>query len=839
MKLKRLLFLLFFLISAIANSQSITGVISDEDGYPVPYAKVYALNFENLGAITNINGEFLFGCDFGNYDLLIKCIGFEDQVVNVTVNKQAPTEISVILIRKQNELTQVDVSEKKKNLGWEIVQNVINNKKNFQQQYDRLTCDVYIKGVETFEAKEKKTKNEEDDGGPKDLFEEQRAEIQAKIDGEQGRLNFVEIYLTQHTELPNKIKEIRTGYQKIGNPEQIYFQTTANGDFNFYKSLIRKDDLHHSPIVSPLHPSGILSYKYKLVDIITENSDTIYKVEISARDIGSSTMEGHLYIKKHEWVLTKIDVTLHKGNLKIYDRFRIVQEYEQVDSIWVVSKQIFEYDTKYAKETVFGTTTVVYSNHIFNPEFPAKFFSNEVGVTVEGAYERDTSYWDNIRPVPLTPEEIRKKFVQDSLTAIYTREEYLDSVDAVFNKITPLKVLYFGIEHRDRHKKTQWYLSSLVDLVEPVSIGGMRIGPSFDYFKKFEKQQWVDASTYTTLGFNNWDLRGRFRLYHFYHPKTFAMYQLFGSHEVAQINSFNAVIEQGKRSNWYMNDAWGIWHRISPFNGFFITKSFRFERRSSIEDLKFNTSLDEYWSNDQPISFDPYNAVRTTLQLSYIPFQKYIMEPHRKVVLGSRWPTFSVYWEKGWNGLFGSVVDFDYVSFSVDHEIQIGTWGESRYVIKGGQFINQDSVFYIDRKFFRQSDQDWFFSLFMSNPLHSFQNLDSSYETQDWYLEFHHIHHFNGAILNKIPFFKKTGIKEVAGAGFIFLPEHNNYFYTEMFLGIERTFKFARQRLRVGTYVVFSVANNQFSLPDAEQPKNVQFKISFDVMNERDLKFNF
>jgi hypothetical protein len=45
--------------------------------------------------------------------------------------------------------------------------------------------------------------------------------------------------------------------------------------------------------------------------------------------------------------------------------------------------------------------------------------------------------------------------------------------------------------------------------------------------------------------------------------------------------------------------------------------------------------------------------------------------------------------------------------------------------------------------------------------------------------------------------------------------------------------------LRVGTYIVFSVANNQFALPDLEKPKNVQFKISFDMMDERDLKFNF
>jgi len=841
--MQRLLFLFLLIVPGFLYGQSIKGVILDNEGNPVPYVKVYAVNFTNLGAVSNDMGEFMFGCDFGNYDLLFKCVGFEDQTVNVTVSTQTPTEISVILVRKQNELTKVDVTEKKKNVGWEIVNNVINNKKNFAQQYDGYTVDVYIKGVETFEVKEKKEKEnkeeeEEKDGEPKDLFEDEKNEIKAQIEGEKNRLNLVEINLVQHVQLPNKSKEIRTGYQKIGNPNQIYFQSTVGGEFNFYKSLIRKDDLHTSPIVSPLHPSGILSYKYKLVDIITEGKDTIYKVEIGPRDVGTSTMEGHLYIKKHEWVLTKIDVTLHKGNLKIYDNFRIIQEYQKLDSIWVVSKQIFEYDTKYAKETVHGTTTVVYSNYIINPVFPEKFFGNELGTTVEEAYDRDSTYWNEVRPIPLTDEELRKKFVQDSLTAIYTKKEYLDSIDAVFNKITFLKVLYFGIEHRNREKKTQWYFSSLADLWEPIGVGGMRIGPGADYFKKWENQRWIDISTDFTIGFNNWDPRGRARIYHLYDPKHFGGYTVWGSHEVDMINSYTAYMQSILRSNFYMNDQFGAAHRYEIVNGLYLNNTFRFERRSSLDSLKFNQYFDEELDQDMPLSFDPYNAFRTTVQIQYTPFQKFITEPYRKVVLGSRWPTFSVYWERGWNGVFGSVVDFDYISASIEQEIQIGTLGETYYTLRGGAFVNQDSIFYIDRKFFRMSDTSYFRFLF-SNPLYSFQNLDSSYETQEWYLEAHFIHHFNGALVNKIPFMKKTGIKELVGGGFIFLPEHNNYFYTELYVGLERTFKFARQRLRIGGYMIFSVANTSFALPDPSKPKNVQFKISFDIMNERDLKFNF
>jgi hypothetical protein len=88
-------------------------------------------------------------------------------------------------------------------VGWEIVQNVINNKENFEQQYDRYSADVYIKGVETFEQKEKKVKeeDEEEKDEPSDIFEDEKKEIQDQINGDQNRLNVVEIYLTQHVEL--------------------------------------------------------------------------------------------------------------------------------------------------------------------------------------------------------------------------------------------------------------------------------------------------------------------------------------------------------------------------------------------------------------------------------------------------------------------------------------------------------------------------------------------------------------------------------------------------------------------------------------------------------------
>ena len=218
------IFIGIFMLSGQLFGQSITGFVYDEFNNPIPFVKIYVKNFANVGGVSDFEGKYAFGCDYGSYEVIYKCIGFEDLVVTVTVNSLEPTVQNVYLKQANYELNSVEITAKKKNIGWSIVQNVIDHKKDMIQQVDGYTCDIYIKGVETFDKKEKKpSEDPEDDKEPDDLFQAQKDEIQKKLDGE-NRLNMVEINLTKHFQYPNDLKEIRNGYEKIGNPNQIYFQ---------------------------------------------------------------------------------------------------------------------------------------------------------------------------------------------------------------------------------------------------------------------------------------------------------------------------------------------------------------------------------------------------------------------------------------------------------------------------------------------------------------------------------------------------------------------------------------------------------------------------------------
>ena len=211
--------------------------------------------------------------------------------------------------------------------------------------------------------------------------------------------------------------------------------------------------------------------------------------------------------------------------------------------------------------------------------------------------------------------------------------------------------------------------------------------------------------------------------------------------------------------------------------------------------------------------------------MSYTPKQAYIKEPKRKIVLGSKFPTFSVYYRKGWNGLFGSDIDFDYIEFGITQQFKLKTLGTSNYRVAAGTFINTRDLRFIDYKYQRRGDP-----FLYSNPLYSYQLIPETFPTLGWYVESHYLHHFNGAIINNIPFIKKLKIFSVAGGGVLY-DFVSNYQYSELFVGIEKTFFILRRRFRFGVYGV--AAQSSAGL------LNPQIKFSIEQFNNRENKWRF
>jgi hypothetical protein len=815
------LFIAFiFLFSGLGFGQKLlSGFVTNEANLPLAGAEIFVKNAAEMRTVADANGYYEMYLNPGEYYLVFTADGYQDREAYLGM-RDAETKKDIQLFpMKLSEVQDVRVTAKKTNVGRDKIMKVVAHREQLNQWSYPHEVDVYIKATEQREntAKEKNQNNRTD---------QDPTEQQAKEPEWLSKLQLVEVELHRSFSPPNQIKEIRNAYKAFGDVSQLYYTTTVKSNFNFFENLLHLDDLHQTPVSSPISAPGIVAYKYKLEEKYEENGYMISKIKITPRNTATSTMEGYIWVIDSLWLVQKLDLTMNKGNLLIYDYFRIEQDYQiQGDSLCVLQKQLLTYGVKYKNEVSQCKTEALFSNYNFEPAFAKKYFNSEVAITTQEAYERDSSYWVQKRAIALTDEEIKYIRAKDSITDYLNRKEYLDSIDAVFNKVTALKVLWFGVDHRNRELKQQWTIGSVASTAQPIYIAGPRVAPSFDYFKKWKDERTLDSYTRISYGILNGDWKGDTWWKYRFDPFHFGFLRVALTHDFDVIRGFDAITQIYKRDNFFESTKLNINLEYELFNGFYAYANSQYTKRRSIEGYEFLDGIDEALPNNDPLAFSPYDAYILNFGAYYTPKQRYMREPYRKVVLGSAYPTFSIHYERGLPKVFNSAVDHSYLQLEITQNFKIGTIGTSSYRASVGKFLSARAVFEPDYKFQRRSDPLWF-----SNPLYSFQGFDTTLRTIDYVMQVHYVHHDNGAILNKIPYFKKTRVGLVVGGGAMYIKEHNWQHY-ELLAGLERNFKLSRRRLRIGVYGVISDGN--------QITPTTAWKISFAMLDDRSMKWNF
>jgi hypothetical protein len=812
-------FVLLLSISGIA--QSINGQVTDEHNSPVPYANLFIKELGS-GASADDKGKYFLTIDPGVYTLVVSSVGFQPKTVEVII-KDKPLVMNFQLFSSSVQLDQIEIKVRKRDPAYEIIRKVIDNKSKFLSQLKSSRSKIYLRASETVDEKKKAKKQEEEepeelknkDGTPVNPFEEARKKEEARLE----KINLVEMQLTLNYQYPDQYKEERTAFKTYGTKEGLFIPLFHQTDFNFYYNLVDLKGISEIPMISPVSRTAILSYKFKLEQVLKEGEETVYKIKVTPRKTGDATCKGYLFINDSTWNINRLELTLHQGALKFYDDFTIRQSYKKIeDDLWIPYRQEFDYQTKTSKRLFKGNTVLIYSDFEKNYVFPPRFFGNEVSVTTEEAYKRDTTYWKSVRPEPLTVDQQKVISYRDSIEAVHKSKKYLDSLQAKFNKVTVGEVLYNGVGFRNESKKSYIYISPLLGLLDFAVVGGFRFGPYVGYFRRFENQRWFDINGGINIGVRNRDWQGGGSFRTRYDPFRQGEFAIKLGRQFQSINSFDAYLNQLRISNYIVHDYIDLFHRIELFNGFYVSTDIGLSDRSSLSEYDRTSILNEVIDEVDPIIFDGYQAFITNIKLAYTPQQKYMREPNQKVILGSNYPTFFFNHKKGWNGILSSDIDFDFINFGIEQNLQLGTLGNSRYTFSVGKFVNTRDLRYVDLKRFRQSDPYLY-----SDPMYSFQLLDTSLVATNWHLEGHYMHHFNGALINNIPFVKKLRLRTVAGAGFMWIKE-NNFRHEEIFGGVERVFKLgARRRLKIGFYGVLSQSN--FLAPQAD------WKISLDLID--------
>ena len=828
--MKKILLAYLFLYSAISFSQfAIKGIVKDESGSAIPGVRIAVRN-TTYGVPANSQGNYFLELpEKGNYILIYSMLGFEPFVDTIVISEKV-TINNITLIEKSTELGTVEVYAEKRDIAKEVIGKVIDNKKNIRSSFDTYQCNTYIKTS---------------------LEKENRFAFLAKDAEPVGKqkMNFIESYtvtsfkqsntyheqVVAHHDYAEKANSSVVVSADFTNPDNllpnqvveynpyIFFEKVQDGDIDPYENIIDLPKISSKQLVSPVAINAFLNYKYTLSAVFMQDGQKIYEIAVEPRFKEGPLFSGTLFIIDSLWVIKSMDLSINSAAMDFFKEFRIIQDYENIDGNWVAVRREFSYSLNDGTDFVMANTRVQHSNYVFNGGFDQKKFKNEIMSYNEDAFDKDSAYWVNTRPIQLKTEELRFIFEQDSIQRELTSDAYVDSVNTEYNRLTVWDFLLNGVGFRNREKGQEIYFSPLISQPQFFGFGPYRHKLAGYYSKEFQNSKKISVNAELDYGFKYQDLKGMLGIEYTFDPKHFGSFKISGGDVYDLINSYESVVNTAASSNYVRKKFVAISQRYEIVNGLYGRISYDYSTRIAVENLARAPWLDSLFNaaggDINPTPFETYTVSIFELELLYRFKQKYIIKKGKKITIGTQYPELQLNYKKGVPGLLGSNVNFDFLELSASDEITFGTFGNMKWNFVSGTFFgkNIDDIRFIEHKFFRGSDL-----FFFSNPLRSLQLLDSTFHTARPYIQAFVIHHFNGAITNKIPIINKTGIELVAGGGLLYIQDFN-YRHLEFYAGIERKIKIRKQLFKLSVFYVLK-ENNAPSV-------QFNFKLGLDFFN--------
>jgi hypothetical protein len=819
---------LLFSTTSLFSQYAIKGVVFDEAGNGIPGVRI-ALENTTYGVPTNIQGNyFLEVPGKGTYILTYSMLGFEKKSDTIVVTEKL-TYHETTLLEKSTELGVVEIYADKKDIAKEVIGHVIDNKKNLGEQFDNYQCNTYIK---TSLEKEKRLPFL----GQADTLGKQRMNLIESYSVTSFRQNatYHEQVIAHHdyAETANSTVTVSVDFSSVDNivPTQvvehnpyIFFEKVQDGDVDPYQNLIDLPRISSKQLVSPVAINAFVNYKYNLSGVFYEDGQKIYEIKVEPRFKEGPLFSGTLFIIDSLWVIKSMDLSINPAAMDYFKEFRIIHDFENVDGNWVAVRREFIYSLNDGSDLVMANTRVQHSDYVFEQGFNDKEYKNAVMAFNDDAFDKDSMFWAHKRPIQLKPEELQYIHEQDSIDRELNSFEHIDSVNAEYNKLTVWDFLLNGVGFRNREKGQEIYISPLISQPQFFGFGPYRHKLSGYYSKEFENGQKIAFDPTIDYGFKYKDLKGSLSVEYTYLPKHFGSLRVSGGDVYDLVNNYESIVNTGASSNFVRKKFFGVSQRYEIVNGLYGRVSFDYSTRIAVPELKRAPWLDSLMNNIgsdiEAKPFETYTVSIFELELLYRFKQSYLYKKGKKIIIGTAYPELKLNYKIGVPGLLGSDVNFSFLELGASDEITFGTFGNMKWNVVAGSFLgsNINDIRFIEHKFFRGSDK-----FFFSNPLRSLQLLDSTLHTARPYFQAFVIHHFNGAITDKIPLINKTKIELVAGGGMLLIDEIN-YRHLEFYAGLERKFKIKKQIFKVSVFYVVR-ENNAPSV-------QLNFKLGLDFYN--------
>ena len=374
--------LILFTVKIYSQEIIISGTIKDKlTGERLPFANL-KLSDSTYGTTADKDGYYILRLNPGKYSIIISYIGYNSVTIEADVNNESI--MKDILLEKNAYITE-EIQVLGEDPAIEIIKNAVLYKKNFLKTLDEYNYDAYSKVIMRTNISGK------DSLTPNNKF---------------GILGILESETKGYFKSPDMEKQIVKSKRETANISKGFIIPLI---VNFYEDKI---DLGETKLPGIISENCFDSYEYKLKSITYQDSNKIFKIEITNKSNIVPQFYGNIYIMDSIFALKKIDLKTNKAtDIRGIDSLRFQQKFSQYKDknkrefwmptdIQIYADGSFTMLLKYQAEVY----TIVNSYNI-NEKAPAGIFDEYI-IKVMPDAEKDSSYWANHQQIKNSDEEI-------------------------------------------------------------------------------------------------------------------------------------------------------------------------------------------------------------------------------------------------------------------------------------------------------------------------------------------------------------------------------------------------------------------------------------------------
>jgi len=757
---------LIMLSGSLCQGQILKGRITNEAGDPVQYSTVYIQELRQ-GTTSNTKGDYEIHLPAGKYTVIYQSLGYAQVFADITLSDQTITK-NVVLPLQYYQIPEVRITASGEDPAYIIMRKVIGLAPYYLNNISYYKADVYLKGnlvinnipriiakrmkVETNDpntpGKQKETQIKEGDSYMMESFNEmeftapdkykQRVISQNSTFPEEGNeispMDFIEASFYQPLIADMAISPLSPSAFSHYNFK--YLGASPQGNFTIDKIQVtpkrKSQQLFEGTIyiiedLWCLHSVDLtnenLVGKVRVQQLFIPVQDEIWmpvshKFEINISVMGFKADAGYGSSVKYNEV---------RPNLALEKPKSISTDYTGKTTATVtpdtaVSKtkkqinKILEKDELTNRDMIKLSRLIEKESEKSLPDSARnnlEIRDNTEHIIEKDAGKKDSAYWTEIRPIPLTDVEKRSLRVSDSIkTASKLVEMKQDSSAVKDSTKTDKKFLntvrHIGTGHTWYMKKgVSFSFGGLIDLnnLSFNTVDGFIYGFDFRFSKTWENKNSFNIFPDLKWAFSReafmWRVNANYNINGLKHKQIFLRTGSVSKDISGQgINPFlNTAYTLVLRENYmklYDSRYVILGFRMEVTNGLEIEFSPGFEDRQTLQnntDFSFFNQDEEYTPNIPVNPYldslsNPYHAIRDQKHLdfvtkvTFVPRRKYRIENGNKIYMGSDWPTFSLTWEHGINEFAepdDSYRHYDMFRLDVDQSIDIGALSRFRW----------------------------------------------------------------------------------------------------------------------------------------------------------------